>query len=110
MISFFVKDKEVLYNLMSHYFGEDLCKEEAQINKINFASEDIDAFFEDFQKSFNIDMTAYNYYQYFHENFLPFGYLISKMFIYLGFKKKKIPLSVSHLLEVVERGVWFVPN
>lgn len=103
-----IKEKK-LYKLIEHYFGKDLCSGSTYINDINFVSDDVDAFFEDYAKVFNVNMEDYNYYDYFHENFIPFSYSISKLLVSLKLRGKKIPLSISHLLLVIEKGFWFRP-
>jgi len=99
-----------LFKLIEHYFGDDLCHADAIINDINFSSDDVDDFMEEFRYKFNVDMESYNYYDYFHENFLPFGYLLSKLLIRSKVKKKKTPLVVKHLLLIIDKGQWVIPK
>ncbi|MFV8282618.1 DUF1493 family protein [Christiangramia marina] len=72
-------DTEILEHikkLMEEVFGYDKKKicPQTDLTKLGLLSEDIDVFFVRYKEIFNVDMSEYDYYNYFYEDVLPFSY------------------------------------
>lgn len=72
------------------------------LNKESLCSEDVDLFFEDYSNTFDVDMSSYNYYDYFNEDVLPFSLVVK------FFQPKKQCLNLSSLLEYTYTHIWGV--
>jgi len=94
-----------LKSLANKVFGVKNIEYNTKINKLNTLSEDNDRFIKLFQSEFKVDMSSFPYYQYFEEDEFIFLSLIKRLFH--GKIKNKKNLTVSHLLEVIEKGHWF---
>lgn len=57
--------------------------------------------------NFDIDFTNFDFERYFYTEE---EMMIAPYFVLVPFLQKKKPLSISHLLAVVERGHWFDPK
>jgi hypothetical protein len=81
------------------------------IQSLNPVSEEIDAFFDDFGETFQIDGKEYNYYDYFFEDVHPL-YILKDLFnrIFHPEKTKKLPITIEHLIRVAEQRKWFKPQ
>jgi hypothetical protein len=81
------------------------------IQSLNAVSEELTDFFDDFGETFNIDGKEYNYYDYFFEDVHPL-HILKDTFNHVLYpsKVKKLPITIEHLIKVIERGKWFKPK
>jgi len=97
----------LLKSLIKEVFGIDNINMDTEINMLNSVSEDNDYFINLLKAKFNIDMSTFNYYEYFEEDEFILFSIFRKIF---PNKKKKKVLTVSHLLLVINEGKWFEPE
>lgn len=98
-----------LYELITFYFMTKNIKPDQELEAKKFVSEDIDEFFNEFATIFEIDMTDYNYYDYFFEDSIPFVYWVTKLLIFFNLVEEKKKIKISHLVLVIEKRKWFKP-
>ena len=81
------------------------------IQSLQMVSEDLTHFFFDFKNKFNVNLTGYNYYNFFLEDVHPY-YRLRDLFyrIFKPEKLKRTPLTLDHLVKVAEKGKWFDPE
>jgi hypothetical protein len=103
------KNIKTLNKLINDSFGTKNINPSQELDAKKYCSEDIDMFFKEFARIFKIDMTQYDYYDYFFEDSLPFAFWISKLFVLLKLKNEKRIITVNHLILVVEKKKWFKP-
>jgi len=94
-----------LKSMVNNIFGIKDISLNTEINKLKTLSEDNDRFIELFQSEFKIDMSSFPYYRYFEEDEFIFISLFKRLF--RASMKGKKSLTVSHLLQVIEKGKWF---
>ncbi|WP_202704360.1 DUF1493 family protein [Flavobacterium sp. UGB4466] len=101
------------YNLMqlklliNEVFEVDNINLDTAVNKLQTISEDNDCFIGLFKTKFNIDMNAFDYYEYFDEDEFILISIFRRIF---RTKKEKKSLTVEHLLSIINKGEWFEPD
>lgn len=97
-------------DIFSKYFGVDKIGTETAFQDYKLFSEDIDAFFREFSSHFDVNMEAYNYYDYFYED-VHLVYIVRDWFLRVFNRKKsqRKRITIGHLIEVAEKGHWFKP-
>jgi hypothetical protein len=90
--------------LVQEVFGVNEIDLSTEVNKLNSVSEDNDRFIELFQSEFKVNMDSFPYYKYFEEDEFILLSLLKKLFGRI--RKKKMSLTVNHLLIVINRGEW----
>ena len=93
--------------LIKEVFGIDNINLETVVNKLQTVSEDNDNFIVLFSIKFDIDMSTFDYYKYFHEDEFILISIFRRIF---QSRKEKRSLTVAHLLAVINKGEWFEPN
>jgi len=106
-----MNDKEIYNNLIVFFemINKTIINEKSLLFiDLELNGTDADNFLEMFQKKFNVDMSNFNYSDYFlDETFFLFQFMILKLFK----KEKKLKtFSIYHLIEVVKKGKWFSPE
>lgn len=94
-----------LQNLIFQIYGMDSIGLNTEINKLNTLSEENDRFIEAFEKEFNVNMSSFPYYDFYEEDQFILLSLIKR--VLPGLRKNLKPLTVEHLLKVIEKGEWF---
>ena len=103
----FIRIKELLRKRV----GKKNLTIETTIQSLHMVSEEIDDFFDEFDKEFKVDGRGYNYYTFFFEQVHP-GHILRDFFLRL-FKPEKVrkkKLTLEHLVQVAEKGKWFDPE
>lgn len=91
-------------------FGISKIDKNTSINSFNAVSEDNEHFLKLFQEEFQVDMSGFNYYEFFEEDqfyLLAFVRLFKRLF---GFKRKIQELTINHLLFVAKYKKWRSPS
>jgi len=76
-------------------------------NDLEFSGMDVTFLFERLEKEFNIPFTEMPYGKFFHDEVV-YLFLFYKLF--QPQKLYKPPLTIGHLVKVIERGYWFEPE
>ncbi|WP_264529108.1 DUF1493 family protein [Flavobacterium sp. N502540] len=93
--------------LINEVFGVDNINLDMEVNKLQTVSEDNDRFMGLFKTKFNIDMNAFDYYEYFDEDEFILISIFRRVF---RTKKEKKLLTVGHLLSIINKREWFEPD
>ena len=90
-------------------YGITQLEPKTTINSFNAVSEDNEEFLRRFQQEFKVDMNGFNYSDFFNEDqfySLAIVRLIMKVF---GKEKKKLDLTIEHLINVAQNKKWSQP-
>lgn len=93
--------------LIKEVFGIEDITLNTEINMLNTVSEDNDYFINSFKTNFNVNMSNFDYYEYFKEDEFIMLSILRRLF---EKKKKKKVITVAHLLLVIDKGKWFEPE
>lgn len=102
---------EELKNVLKKFGRKKNLTMERSFQSLGIAGLELDDFFMDYIKTFNIDMTTYNPHKFFFQTVHPVHVirdLFLRMFNPEKVRKKK--LTLGHLVRVAERGKWFDPD
>lgn len=80
------------------------------INSFNAVSEENDEFFGRFEKEFNVDMTGFNYHEFFNEDQFYLCAFVSLFLKPLSKDSKKKLLTIDHLVDIALLGKWSTPS
>jgi hypothetical protein len=105
---------EGIFNLITvmirDVYGRTVVDSGTSITSFNAVSEDNDAFLKRFRQEFNVDMTGFDYYDFFREDqfyTMAVWHLILKLFRKVRQKKS---LTIDHLIKVVQDRRWSAPS
>lgn len=99
----------ILTSIIRDVYGIASLNNYSSINSFNATTEDNVEFFKQFSERFNVDMTVFQYYDYFDDDqFFLVGLL--RLF-YKPFKKgkKKAEVTIDHLIDVALSRRWSNP-
>jgi hypothetical protein len=103
------KEREILLEisqLLKAETGIDAAKEiDFDLSRINSVSEELDSFFVSYSERYGVDMSEFNYYDYFYEDVLLFSGIVrfvSKSIL----KKEKKPLTLRTLIQYAINRKW----
>src|SRR5689334_25127326 len=106
--------RELIYQTIQKYindiYGIRELELKTSINSFNAVSEDNDEFLRRYQKEFNVDMSKFDYYDFFDEDQIYSLALVNLVLRLFGKQKKKLQLTIEHLVEVAQKGKWSQPS
>jgi hypothetical protein len=80
------------------------------LDSLSPVSEDVNFFFIEFSKKFKVNMSEYSYYDYFFEQVSPILSFKERFLSVFRANRRKRKISINHLLLVIEKRHWFVPE
>jgi hypothetical protein len=94
-----------------HKYGIKELEKTTTLQSLRMVSEEIDEFMISFSEKFNVDMSSYNYRNYFFEQVHPLIILKETfMRIVAPARVRKESITITHLIQVAQKGAWFEPG
>lgn len=101
--------RQTIARLVKEVYGVTEINVNTTINSFNAVSEDNEEFLKRFEQEFQVDMTGFNYYDFFREDQFYSLALLNLIMRLFRKERKSAQFTINHLIEVARNRKWSPP-